>query len=385
MGGDVMRDVVVTGIGTVPFGSYPDTPIYALGTEATMSAIKDAEIEWKDVQIAFCGSVYQGTGSGHQVLREIGLTGIPIINVETACSSGSSAFRLAYQAIAAGLCDVAIALGFEKMPKGPIPSTAFRPWQLKMGFNVQPANYALEAMEYMHEYGATIDDISLVTIKNRKHGALNPNARFRKEVTMEEINSSRMISTPFRLFHCAPIADGAACLVLTAKNKVKNRSRAITVKASSLSSGIYGDPFYQNGMVGSVKFFPEEGFLERSAREAYESAAISPEDVDVIQAYDSMACGEVWDLEKLGFCGRGEAPRLLREGYFSLGGKKPSNTDGGMMSRGHPLGASGSAQIFEIVMQLRGEAGPRQVEGARIGLAHAMGAGPNSSVTILQK
>ena len=380
-----MNDVVIAGIGITPFGYYPNLPNYSLAAPAVLGAVKDALIEWTDVQAAFCGSVYQGTGSGHQVIRELGLTGIPIVNIENACSSGTSAFRLGYQAVQSGQYDTVAVLGFEKMPTGPIPSTAFRSWQLKMGFNVQPANYALEAMEYMNKYGIHIDDISFVTINNRRQGVLNPNARFRSEVTMEQINSSRMISTPFRLFHCAPIADGAVCLILTKAGKEKNPSRSVKVKAATLCSGKYGDAFYQNGLMSSVKFPPAEGFVQQSAREAYELSGFGPEDIDVIQVYDSMAAGQLWDLENLGFCPLGESPKYMREGYFSLGGTKPANTDGGMMSRGHPLGATGAAQIFEIVTQLRGEAGQRQVEKAKIGLTHAMGAGPNSSVVILQK
>lgn len=380
-----MKEVVVSGIGTMRFGVYPDKANYVIATEAIQNALKDSGYKWKEIQAAYCGSVYQGTGSGHQALREMGLTGIPIVNIENACSSGSSAFRLAYQAVASGIYDIVIALGFEKMPRGPIPSTAFRSWQLKMGLNVQPANYALETREYMEKYGATIDDISFVTIKNRKNGTLNPYARFQKEVSLEEINNSRMISTPFKLFHCAPVADGATCLILSSREKAKDQKRAVTIASSELISGVYGDAFYQNGMMASVKYPPQEGFVEKSATIAYAKAGIGPEDVDVIQAYDSMASGELWDLEKLGFCKPGEAPKLMKEGYFSLGGKKPSNTDGGLMARGHALGATGASQIYEIVAQLRGEAGPRQVGNAKVGLCHAMGAGPNSTVTILHK
>lgn len=380
-----MNEVVVAGVGTTKFGGVSDTPNYVIAIEAVLKALKDSGFSWKEMQAAFSGSVYQGTGSGHQVFRELGLSNIPIVNVENACSSGSSAIRLAYESIASGQYDVAIALGFEKMPKGPIASTAFRDWQLKMGMNVQPANYALETQEYMKAYGATIDDISSVTIKNRKHGALNPNARFQKEVTLEEINNSRMISTPLRLFHCSPIADGATCLVLCNKEKVKDKNRSVTILAAELTSGVYGESFYQNGMVGSPKNPPKQGFVQKSATDAYNNAGLGPADIDVIQAYDSMASGELWDLEHLGFCKPGEAPRLLREGYFSLGGKQPSNTDGGLMSRGHPLGATAAAQIYELVLQLRGEAGPRQVENAKIALSHSIGAGPNSTVTILGK
>lgn len=380
-----MRDVVVTGIGTTKFDYYPTKPIYTIGTEAIVKALKDSGFLWGEIQAAYCGSVYQGTGSGHQVIREIGLTGIPIVNIENACSSGSSAFRLAYNAIALGEIDVAMVLGFEKMPKGAIPSTAFRPWQLELGFNFQPANYALETREYMEKFDLSPDDISAVTIKNRKHGTLNSYARFQKEVTLEEVNSSRMISSPCRLLHCAPIADGATCLILSSKNKSKNRSRDVTIASSVLVSSIYGEPFYQNGMLASLKYYPKTEFVERSANEAYGLSSIGPEDIDVIQAYDSMAPAELWDLEKLGFCKPGEAARLVKEGYFSIGGLKPSNTDGGLMSRGHPLGATGCSQIYEIVTQLRGEAQLRQVKDAKTGICHSMGAGPNSCVTILKK
>jgi acetyl-CoA acetyltransferase len=379
------RAVYIAGIGIIKWGYFPERESYELAAESIINVLEDAAMEWKEIQAAYCGSVYQGTGSGHQAVKEIGLTGIPVVNIENACSSGSSAFRLAYQAVATGLYDTVLALGFEKMPKGALPSTAFRSWQLNMGFNVQPANYALETREYMEKYGATERDLALVSVKNRKNGALNPNARFQKPVTVEEILASRVIADPLRLLNCGPLADGAACMILTTEKKLKDRSKAVLVASSVLTSGVYGEAFYQCGMVGSVKFPPEEGMIELSARQAYEIAGLGPEDIDVVQAYDSMAPGELWDLEKLGFCQPGEAPKLLRQGYFDLGGELPVNTDGGLMARGHPLGATGCAQIYEIALQLRGQAGPRQVPDAKIGLAHAMGAGPNSSVTILKK
>lgn len=379
------RAVYIAGIGIIKWGYFPERESYELAAESIINVLEDAAMEWKEIQAAYCGSVYQGTGSGHQAVKEIGLTGIPVVNIENACSSGSSAFRLAYQAVATGLYDTVLALGFEKMPKGALPSTAFRPWQLKMGFNVQPANYALETREYMEKYGATEEDLALVSVKNRKNGALNPNARFQQPVTVEEILASRVIADPLRLLNCGPLADGAACMILTTEKKLKDRSKAVLVASSVLTSGVYGEAVYQCGMAQSVKFPPEEGIIELSARQAYEIAGVGPEDIDVVQAYDSMAPGELWDLEKLGFCQPGEAPKLLRQGYFDLGGELPVNTDGGLMARGHPLGATGCAQIYEIALQLRGQAGPRQVPGAKIGLAHAMGAGPNSSVTILKK
>ena len=380
-----MKEVNVAGIGITKWGFYPDKESYDFGSEAIFNALDDAGMEWKDIQAVFCGSVYQGTGAGHQAVREVGLTGIPVVNVENACSSGSSALRLAYQAVAAELYDVVLAFGMEKMPRGPIPSTAFRPWELASGFNVQFANYANETVEYMSKSGATVEDFSRVSVKNRKNGALNPNARFQEPVTLEDVMNSRMVGTPLRLFHCCPLGDGAAAAILCREENLKSKSRVVTIAASVLTSGVYGDEFFAGGMAGSIKYPPSLGITELSAQQAYEISGYGPEDMDVVQAYDTMAPAELWGMEKLGFCKTGEAHRLLREGAFDINGRIPVNTDGGLMARSHPLGATAMGQIYEIVTQLRGEAGPRQVENAKLGLAHSMGAGPNSSVTILKR
>lgn len=380
-----MRDTVVTGVGITKFGHFANTPAYVLTTEAVRKALADADLNWQDIQAAYCGCEDGGNACGHRALGELGQTGIPIVNIENACSSGASAFRLAYDAVTYGQYDTVLAIGFEKMPRGAIPSTAFYDWQLRMGFNFQPANYALETREYMHEVGITVDDISRVTVKNRRHGVLNPFARYQKAVTLEEVNESRMVASPFRLLHCSATSDGAVAIIITTKEKTKNPKRAVTVKASTLVCGAYGTSLPGCGVMGSVKFPPKENYVQVSARQAYEAAGLGPEDIDLLQAYDSMAAAEIWDVEDLGFCKKGEGARLIKEGYFSLGGKKPSNTDGGIMARGHAIGATGAAQIYEIVTQLRHEAGARQVANARVGLTHAMGAGPNSAVTILAK
>ena len=381
------RDVAIAGVGLTRFNSYDgqkaDRPLkefYDLGGEAILAALDDAGLAWNEIEAAFCGSVYCGTASGHQAIEKIGNTGIPIVNVENACSSGSSAFRLAYQMIAAGVYDVVLAAGFEKMPRGFIMSTSWPEWQRFMGFNVQPASYAMQTVRYMEATGATVEDFARVTIKNRKNGTLNPNARLQKTVTMEEVLSSRMIAKPLRMLHACPLADGGAAIILCRKDKLKSNLKTVTVAASILTSGTYGHGY--GG--GSVKIKTEDS-IKYSARLAWDAAGLGPEDVDVVQAYDTMSPGELWDLEELGFCAPAEAPRLLREGYFDLGGKLPVNTDGGLMSRGHPLGATALAQIIEIYRQIRGEAGPRQVPDAKVGLAHAMGAGPNSGIVILKR
>ncbi len=380
------REVAIAGVGLTRFNSYdgrkgrPKREFYDLGSEAILEALANADLEWKEIEAAFCGSVYCGTAAGHQTIGRIGATGIPIVNVENACSSGASAFRLAYQMIAAEVYDVVLAAGFESMPRGFIMSTAWPEWQRVMGFNVQPAAYAMQTLRYMEESGATVEDFSRVTVKNRKNGALNPNARFQSPVTLEEVLSSRIIADPLRLLHTCPLADGGTAIVLCSKEKLKRKEKTVTVAASVLTSGTYGHEY--GG--GSVKIKTPDT-IEVSARQAWEVSGYGPEDMDVVQAYDTMAPGELWDLEKLGLCKKGEAPQLLRQGAFDLDGKCPVNTDGGLMSRGHPLGATSLAQIIEIYTQIRGEAGQRQVPGAKIGLAHAMGAGPNSSVVILKR
>ena len=216
-----MREVVVAGVGLTKWGFYPELECHSYGSESILKALNDADMKWKDIQAAFCGSVYQGTGSGHQVTREVGLTGIPIVNVENACSSTASALRLAYQSVAAEIYDIVIAVGFEKNARGPIPSTAFRPWELEQGFNFQAANYAIEALRYMEETGATIEDFSLVTVKNRRNAALNPNAHFQTPVTLEEVMNSRIIAKPLRLLHCCPLSDGASAIILCSREKLE--------------------------------------------------------------------------------------------------------------------------------------------------------------------
>lgn len=379
-----LREVVIAGIGITKWSIYPDQEWYDFGSEAVLLAMKDAGMEFKDIQTAFCGSCYQGVSSGHKVLAEIGKTGIPIINVENACSSSSSSLRLAYQMVTTGLYDVALAVGFEKQrQKGFIPSTAYRPWERALGFNVQPATYALQTVRYMEEFGVSVEDFSLVTVKNRRNATLNPNARFQQPVTLDDVLNSRMIATPLRLLHCCPLADGAAAAIVCSKDKVKQKRKAVTIAASTMMTGTYGE---ENISRSSAKFPSSPAhMIELVAQQAFEIAGCGPEDIDVLQAYDAMSPGEIWDIEKLGFCKPGEAPHLLREGYFDIDGKLPVNTDGGLMGRGHPMGATGLAQIIEIATQLRGEAGQRQVPKAKIGMSHSLGTGPNSVVTILKK
>ena len=374
------RNVFVAGVGITRFDRYdgekgrPLKHFPDLGAQAMLAALADADMSWRDMEGAFCGSVYCGTGSGHQAIRRIGLSGIPIVNVENACSSGISALRLGYELIGAGAYDALMVAGFEEMPRGPIQSTAWPEWQRKLGFNVLPAVYAMETRRYMEESGATEEDFALVTVKNRKNGTRNPNARLQREVTVEEVLASPVISSPLRFLHACPLADGASAVILCSRKKLVSKSKAVAVAAAVLTSGTYGSPRTK-----------DPDLVELSAKRAYDICGYGPEDMQIVQAYDTMSPGELWDLEKLGFCRPGQAPGLLRRGYFDPDGTLPVNTDGGLMSRGHPLGATALAQVIEIYRQLRGQAGPRQIPGVKAGLAHAMGSGPNSGVVILKR
>jgi acetyl-CoA acetyltransferase len=379
------REVFIAGLASSQWGFYPDQEPSEYASPTVRAALADAGLGWDDVQGAFCGSVYGGTGSGHRVLKQVGFTGIPIVNIENACSSSSSALRLAYQQVASGLYDVVLVFGIEKNPRGPIPSTAFRPWESALGYNFHPGNYALETVQYQERSGATEEDISRVTVKNRQNAALNPNARYRKPVTLDEVMASRSVAPPLRLLHCCPLADGAVAAIVCSENAVRTKDRAVRIAAAELTSAGYGDGYVPGAIISSLKFPPDTNLVRRSADLAYEASGFGPEDIDVAQVYDTVSPSELWDIEELGLCPENEAPKWLRDDAFDLGGRLPVNTDGGLMGRGHPMGATGLAQIIELATQIRGEAGDRQIQKARVGLAHNMGAGPNSSVTILAK
>jgi len=375
-----MREVAVAGVGMCRFGRYPERDYQELGAEAVLNALRDTDFEWKDIQTVFCANAYSGMGVGHNIAAQIGKTGIPIVNVENACSGGASAFRLCYQSIATGLYDLCLAVGVEKIPGGLLDDTSWPEYERDMGFNVQPANYALEIQRHMQEYGSTVKQLAMVTVKNRKNGVLNPYAGFRKEVTFEEVLNSRMIATPLRLLMCCANGDGAAAAILCGAEMLKSKVRKVTVAASVLTSETYGNV---KG-AGSIKMHNPDR-TEVAARQAYEASGYGPEDMDLVEVYDTMSSAELTSGEKLGLCKKGEYGPLLERGTFDLGGKLPVNTSGGLISRRHPLSASGLAQIAEIVWQLRGEAGPRQVAGARLGMAHCLGTPGNCTVTILRR
>ena len=363
-----MAEVCVIGVGLTPFAKYRDRSLAEIGWPAVKQAIEDAGIEKRDIEAAYCGTALGGMMAGQRVLKMLGITGLPITNVENACSSSSTAFRQAYIAVAAGAYDMVLVLGVEKLTKfggGTLPLER-EDFEVTHGL-VMPALYGMRARRYMHDYGLTEEQLAGVAVKAHRHGAKNPDAQYRNEVTVDEVMSARPIADPFTLLHCCPSGDGAAAaIVCSAKTARKYTANPIRVACSEVNSGRY--------MTGFRDMTSPE-ITVRGARQAYEEAAIGPEDVDVAEVHDAFTIAELLYYEALGFCDRGDAAGLLEDGETSLGGRIPVNPSGGLLSKGHPIGATGAAQVVEVVRQLRGTCGGRQVENARVGLTHCTGGG----------
>jgi acetyl-CoA acetyltransferase len=363
-----MKGVSVIGVGMIPFGKYPDTNISDLGWPAVKAAIKDAGIDARRIQAFYSGTARGGAMVGQRIMGRLGLAGLPIVNVENACSSSSSAMAQGVIAVASGAYEIVLVIGVEKLTKfggGTLPLDE-DDWEVRLGLSM-PALYAMRAQRYMHDYGVSLKDVAGVSVKNRRNGALNPDAQMRKEVSVEEVLSSRMIADPFTLLQCCPTGDGAAAIILASNTVAKQlRSDAIEVRASHLTSGRFMSGF---------RDMTSPEITVRGAREIFEEAALGPEDIDVAEVHDAFSIAELIYYEAFGFCPRGEGAALLSSGATSIGGRIPVNPSGGLLAKGHPVGATGAAQVVEIVRQLRGEAGARQVEGAKVGMTHATGGG----------
>jgi len=383
------REVVVLGVGLHPFGRFPEKDLPQLARQAVVEALKDAGVRWKDVQIAYFGHVYyQGMSLGEVTLRELGLTGIPIVNVENACSSGSTALWQAYWGISTGLYDLAIAFGAEKVPRGPVTVTAEDSPERLIGADHMMAGYALRTRRYMEECGAPIEAIAQVSVKAHRNAALNPYAQYNKVFTLAEVLESRPIADPLTLYQCCPTSEGASAAVLCARDAIKDFSprnaRFITIAAAALATGTHSSRGADHPALNPYK-------AEDAAQQAYGMAGLGPEDIDVIQVHDAATIGEIQQLEALGIVPKGDGWVASQEGRTEIGGDIPTNTDGGLLAMGHPFGATGIRMVHEIVTQLRGEAGPRQVKSRRgadrpkVGLAHCSGAGDITTIHILKK
>jgi len=390
-----MREVYIIGVGMTKFGKYPDRNMKSLASEAVDAACKHAGIEKKDIQVAAVGNAYQGLVTGQEsirgqvVLRAMGIGDIPVTNVENACASSSTALHVTWMSIALGLHDVGLALGMEKMymedrdkrlslfgssmdvevmekimemikkssggegdkssgdgePKKPKKRSAF--------MDV----YAAGARSWMEQYGLTQRQLAMVASKNHTNGSLNPYAQYRKPMTVEDVLAEPEVAYPLTRPMCSPIGDGAAAAVLCSGDFLKKigATRPVKIRAIALGSGM-----------DRPLDAPDLGV--RLSKRAYEQAGVGPEDIDVAEVHDASAWGEIRAYQDMGFCAEGEGGKFIEEGHPYIGGKLPVNPSGGLEAKGHPVGATGVAQVAEIVWQLRGEAGKRQVDNPRIGL-----------------
>ncbi len=357
-----MRDVVVLGAGLHRFGRFPDKSLQDLGREAIKNALDDSGVPFKDIEVAYVGRVLAGMGAGLRVVSEMGQTGIPVINIEMACGSSTSAFREAYLSVANGVYETALVVGFEKMQRGMLQISEQTSYQTVMGLAVMPATYALQATRYMADYGATPEMFAQVAVKSHRNGALNPYAQYQKATTLEEVMASRMIADPITLLQCSPTTDGAAAVVICAAEKAAkySASRSMTVAGWATGSGKFQSNDESEGDAEA-----NTGEVVRLARTAFERAGIGPEDVDVTQVHDAFSPGEIFTAEGLGLVSKGEGARAVWDGRTEITGDIPINTDGGLISRGHPIGATGAAMVTEIFRQLTGEAGPARSRTAR--------------------
>lgn len=379
--------VEIAGIGLHPFGRFADRTVTDMGVMAVRAALADAGIGPSDrpgFQAAFCGTAYSGVAAGHKVLSALARTGMPIVDVEAGCASGGAALGLAAGAIRAGQYDTVLVFGMEKMPKGIIRSSFFEAWREESGLAATPAYFALRAQRLMRERGITKDDLAAVVVKNRAHGALNPDAMYQAEITAAEVLASRLVCDPLHLFMLCSPNEGAAAVVLR-RGSGRGGAGAVRLDAAVLRSHLPGSVLGEATPLAGIddSDIPPPSTLAADA--AYAEAGIGPDDVDVAECQDTDAARELLGWEELGLCAPGDQAALLASGAASLGGTRPINPSGGLLSKGEPLGASALGQVVELTRQLRGTAGPRQVVGARVALAHTVGRGANASVTILSR
>ena len=377
------REVAVVGVGLHPFGRFPDQDLASLARHAVKEALADSGVRWKDIPVAYFGHVYyHGMSVGETALSELGLTGIPIINVENACSSGSTALWQAYWGITTGMYDLALAFGAEKVPRGPVTVTVEDSPERYIGGDHMMAGYALRMRRYMVETGAPPAAFAQVSVKARQNASLNPYAHRTSTYSVEEVLESRPIADPLTLYQCCPTSEGGAAAVLCAAESLDryglDRRRAIRMVAAALTSGDY------NGRGSDHSAFSPYR-TEPAALAAYEMSGLGPEDIDLVQVHDAATIGELQQLEALRLFPPGEAWQATLEGRTALTGDMPTNTDGGLLAMGHPFGATGIRMVHETALQLRGEAGPRQVENPRVGLAQCSGAGDVTTVQIFTR
>jgi acetyl-CoA acetyltransferase len=379
-----MSDVYVIGIDMIRFGRFPEKSVPELGAEAALLALDDAGLSIRDMQALYCGNLMQASGMvGQRILQEIGQTGIPVTNSANACATGATAFREGWTAIRAGLYDLVLVVGVEQLGKAGLLGGGGGgrgiPKEGLLGSLTMPAVFAEAGMEHSRKYGTTFEQFAKVSVKNHLHSTRNPKSMYQKETPLEMVMNAEMIAYPNTKLMCSVNVDGAAAAVLASERKARELGmrRAVRVKASVLTS----DPYTDRDLV-----MPDVNTCTRmAAKQAYEMAGVGPGDIDLVELHDCFATAEILHYENLGLCADGEAGKLIDEGATAHGGRIPVNVSGGLLSKGHPLGATGVANIYEVATHLRGEAGQRQVEGARLGLTHVIGLGSACGIHVLER
>ncbi len=392
--------VWIIGADMTRFGRYPDRDLIDLASQATMSALADGEVTVHDLDVIACGSLFQASAAvGQRLQKQIGQTGIPVYNVANACATGATAIRTVVMAIRSGEAQIGLAVGAEQMGKMGLLGGAtkkekkvFEPSGRYgavtgvdgyLGTETMPGVFAQAGTGYAGTHdGVGFDQFARVAYKNHQHSTLNPLAQYQKEFSMEEIMESPMMSYPNTLLMCCPTGDGAAAVVLASGERLASlplqvQKRAVKLSASVLTS----DPYTEECQVQ-----PDVNTLTRNAAaQAYEIAGVAPEDLDLVELHDCFATAELIHYDNLGLCERGGAGAFIDSGGPFRDGSTPVNVSGGLISKGHPIGATGVANVYEIATHLRGEAGDRQIEGATVGLAHVIGLASACGVHILEK
>lgn len=364
-----MSEAFVVGGAMIAMKRYPDASYPGLALPSIQGAVADAGIEYRDIDAVVCGHTFGGALVAQRICKDLGIGEIPMSNVENACSGGASALHSAVEMIHAGQAQVVLAVGVEKLTQfggGTLPMVAEDP-EAQVGA-VMPAIYAMRAQRFLYERSASPSDLAQISVQARRHGANNPYAMFREEVTVDQVLDSRMISDPLTLLMCCPTTDGSAAVVVVSEDVFTRLGRpaAARVAASQLHSGTY--------IPGARPLLSPQISVE-CAIDAYEQASVGPDDIDLVELHDAFAISQLIYYEALQLCAPGDALRLHKDGDTTYGGKYVVSPSGGLLSRGHPVGATGVAQVVETLWHLTDRAGARQVSGARMGMTHVTGGG----------
>ncbi len=373
--------IYVVGIDMTKFGRYPEKTVPQIATEAALGALDDCGLTIKDMEAYYSGC--NRGAVGQQTLKLLGQTGVAVVNCQNACATGATAFREGWMAVKAGVYDVVLAVGVEQMGKAGLLGGGGGadgiPTEGLLGSSTMPAIFAEAGQEHARKYGTTFEQFAKVSVKNHKHSTKNSKSMYQIETPLEDVMTSEMIAYPNTKLMCSVNVDGAAAAVIVSEKKAREigMSRAVRVGASVLTS----DRFTERDLV-----LPDINTCTiEAAEQAYEMAGVGPDDIDLIELHDCFATAELLHYENLGICAEGEAGRLIDEGETEWGGRIPVNVSGGLLSKGHPLGATGIANIYEVTQHLREEAGDRQVEGAKLGLTHVIGLGQACAIHIIEK